>query len=56
MDWGDWGIVIGTLGLLAVLLVCVNIVYRGSTETAEEPSETSAGQEKHTASDTKHAA
>lgn len=56
MDWGDWGIVIGTLGLLAVLFVCFSIIYRRSEETAGEATETSAEQEKKTASDTKHAA
>lgn len=56
MDWVDWGIVIGTLGLLAVLFVCVSIVYRGSEEKTGEATGTSAEQGQKAASDTKHAA
>ncbi len=62
MDWAawiyevEWGIVIGTLGLLAVFLVCLDIAYRESEQAEGQTTETPAEHREKAAADTKHAA
>lgn len=56
VDWVDWGIVIGTLGLVAILIVCLDIVYGESEKPEGETRGTPANHREKSDRDTKHAA